>query len=187
MWRVILKGVKILSNNDVYEILATRMSNLAIKNPLTKEFRNILEALYTPEEAEMLLVFKMPVVDRFTAKKVAKKLNRTLEEVEPKLIEMARKQRIFSVMKKDKRVFSLFPLVPGIFEFFFANHKRIMSEEKEIAKLFADEFDKYYKKRFAKEMVASSHPLIRVILDQKDVFDASVYNHKRLNFRLYFK
>ncbi|NHI90929.1 MAG: 4Fe-4S dicluster domain-containing protein [Candidatus Lokiarchaeota archaeon] len=166
-----------MSNKDVYEKLANRMSNLAIRNPLTPEFRKILEALYTPEEAEMLLIFKIPMLNSYSAKQIAKKLNKPVEEIEPKLKELARKQRILSQGKKDKQYYSLLPLVPGVFEMFFANHKRILAEEKQIAKLFADEFDKYYKKRFASEMFASSHPLIRVLVDQK-VIDDSVKKGK---------
>ena len=162
-----------MSTDDVYEKLADKMSNLAIKNPLTKEFRKILEALYTPEEAEILLTFNMPMVDRFTAKKIAKKLKRPQEEVEPLLLEMARKQRVFCIEQKAggkvKKFYSLFPLVPGVFEFFFANHKRILTEEKELAKMFADEFDKYYMLGFSAEIVGSNYPLVRVILDQKNI------------------
>ncbi len=170
-----------MTEEDIYEKLADKMSQLAIKNPLTKEFRKILEALYTTEEAEILLAFNLPMADRYTAKKIAKKLNKPLEEVEPLLVEMARKQRVFCVERevngKMKNYYSLFPLVPGVFEFFFANHKRILTEEKELAKMFADEFDKYYIKGFASEMVGSNYPLVRVILDQRNI-DKTVKNGK---------
>ena len=162
---------------DVYETLAHKMSNLAIRNPMSKELRKILEALFTPEEAELLQVFNLPLMDRYSAKRIARKLKKPVEEIEPILYDLGRRQRLNMETIKGKRVYSLFPLVPGLFETFFANHKRAMAEEREVAELFAEEFDKYYMKGFASEMTASTHPLVRVCVDPK-VLDDSVKRGK---------
>jgi Pyruvate/2-oxoacid:ferredoxin oxidoreductase delta subunit len=158
---------------DIYERLAEKMSNWPIRTPLSKEFRKILEALFTPEQAEILTVFNGPYVDQLTAEKIAKKIKRPLEEVKPILDEMARTQRIFSIERDNTRTYSLMPLIPGLFEFFFANYKRAEAEEKENLELFAKEFEKYYSKGFAAEIGSSTNPMMRVILDQKVVEDST--------------
>jgi Pyruvate/2-oxoacid:ferredoxin oxidoreductase delta subunit len=148
------------------------MSNWPIRSPLSKELRKILETLYTPEEAEILLVFNGPYVDQFTAEKIARKVKRPLEEIEPILENMTRTQRIFSLEKNEIRTYSLFPLIPGLFEFFFANYKRAEAEEGETLKIFAKEFEKYYNKGFVAEIGSSTSPMMRVIPDQKVIDDS---------------
>lgn len=158
-------------NPDLYEKLAEKMSNTAIRSPLSKELRKILEALYSPEEVKILMVFNGPYLDQFTAEQIAKKLKKPLDEIQPILDEMTRTQRIFSIERDDKRTYSLFPLIPGLFEFFFANYKRAEAEEKETMELFAKEFEKYYNKGFAAEIGSSTNPLMRVLVDQKVIED----------------
>ena len=158
--------------SEIYEQLAEKMSNWPIRSPLSKELRKILETLYTPEEAEILLVFNGPYVDQFTAEKIARKVKRPLEEIEPILENMTRTQRIFSVEKNEIRTYSLFPLIPGLFEFFFANYKRAEAEEGETLKIFAKEFEKYYNKGFVAEIGSSTSPMMRVIPDQKVIDDS---------------
>ena len=158
--------------SEIYEQLAEKMSNWPIRSPLSKELRKILETLYTPEEAEILLVFNGPYVDQFTAEKIARKVKRPLEEIEPILENMTRTQRIFSLEKNEIRTYSLFPLIPGLFEFFFANYKRAEAEEGETLKIFAKEFEKYYNKGFVAEIGSSTSPMMRVIPDQKVIDDS---------------
>ncbi|NVM52693.1 MAG: 4Fe-4S binding protein [Candidatus Helarchaeota archaeon] len=157
------------SNSDVYEQVAERMSNWIVRSPISKELRKILKSLFSPEEAKILLVFNGPFMDRLTAEKIARKLKRPVEEVKPILDEMARTQRLFSVERNNKRTYSMFPLVPGLFELFFANHKRAEAEERELVKLFAEEFEKYYNKGYAAEFASSTMPFMRVFVDQKVV------------------
>jgi len=158
--------------SEIYEQLAEKMSNWPIRSPLSKELRKILETLYTPEEAEILLVFNGPYVDQFTAEKIARKVKRPLEEIEPILENMTRTQRIFSLEKNEIRTYSLFPLISGLFEFFFANYKRAEAEEGETLKIFAKEFEKYYNKGFVAEIGSSTSPMMRVIPDQKVIDDS---------------
>ena len=159
------------SNPDVYEKVAERMSNWIVRSPISKEFRKILKALFSPEEAQILLVFNGPFMDRLTAKKIARKLKRPVEEIKPILDEMARTQRLFSIERNNTRTYSMFPLVPGLFELYFSNHKRAEAEEKELMKLFADQFEKYYNKGYAAELASSTMPLMRIFVDQKVVDD----------------
>jgi len=149
---------------DKYEKIAKRMGVT-----YSEEMEKILKALFTPEEAEILLVFNGPYMDRLTAPQIAKKLKRPVEEVEPILTEMARTQRVFSVEKDNKRTYSMFPLLPGLFELYFSNYKRAEAEENEILQLFTEEYEKYYNKGYLMNFVKSSYPLMRVFVDQKVV------------------
>ncbi|MFX0072847.1 MAG: 4Fe-4S binding protein [Candidatus Hermodarchaeota archaeon] len=153
---------------DKYEKICNKMGA-----PWSEEMEKILKALFTPEEADILLVFNAPYMDQFTAKKIARKVKHPVEEIEPILEEMARTQRIFSAVKNNTRTYSLFPLLPGLFELFFSNYKRAKAEEKENLMLFAEEYEKYYNKGYLKDsMFSSSYPFMRVLLDQKAIEDS---------------
>jgi len=156
---------------DVYEKIAEKMSNWPFRSPMSKELRKILEALYTPKQAEILMVFSGPYMDQLSAKRIAKKLKRPLEEIKPILDEMVRTTRIFSVEKDGKRTYSLFPMIPGLFEFYFSNYKRAEAEEKDIMELVAKQFEEYYNKGFAAEIGSSTVPTMRVLPDQKVIND----------------
>jgi Pyruvate/2-oxoacid:ferredoxin oxidoreductase delta subunit len=151
---------------DNYKKIAEKMGTV-----WSEEMEKILKALYTPEEAEILILFKMPYADQLTATQISKKLKRPIEEIEPILNEMARTQRLFSAEKNNKKTYSMFPLLPGLFELFFSNHQRASMEEKENLMLFADEYEKYYKKGYILNMFNSSYPFMRVFVDQKIVED----------------
>ncbi len=140
--------------------------------PWAPELEKIIKTLYTPEEIDLLLVFNGPYMDRFTASKIAKKVRRPIEEVEPVLKELARTQRLFAVEKDSIITYSLFPMVPGLFELYFANHKRAKAEEEDIMMVFAEEYEKYYDQGYIVKGMNSSYPLMRVFVDQKVVDDS---------------
>ncbi|TFG28308.1 MAG: 4Fe-4S dicluster domain-containing protein [Promethearchaeota archaeon] len=137
----------------------------------SEEMEKILKALYSPEEADILLAFNGPYMDRFTAEKIARKVKRPVEEVEPILKEMARTQRVFSVEYEGIRTYSMFPLLPGLFELYFSNHERASAEEKETLMLFTEEYEKYYNKGYVVDGFSSNYPFMRVFIDQKAVDD----------------
>jgi len=149
-----------------YERIAKKMGS-----PWSEEMEKILKTLYNSEEAEILLVFNGPYLDRFTAQKIAKKLKRSIDEIQPILKEMARTQRLFSATKNDVTSYSMFPLVPGLFELYFANHKRALAEEEDVVKLFAEEYEKYYDQGFVVNSMSSSYPFMRVFVDQEVIND----------------
>jgi len=155
--------MKMVSN---YEIIAKKMGT-----PWSEEMEKILTTLFSPEEAEILVLFSGPYLDRFTAQKIAKKLKRPIEEIEPIMKEMARTQRLFSATRNDETTYSMFPLIPGLFELYFSNHERALAEEEETLKLFAEEYEKYYNKGHVTNTMSSSYPFMRVFIDQKAVDD----------------
>jgi len=149
-----------------YEQIAKKMGS-----PWSEEMEKILKTLYTTEEAEILLVFNGAYMDRFTAQKIAKKLKRPVDEIQPILKEMSRTQRLFSATKNDVTSYSMFPLVPGLFELYFANHKRALAEEEDVVKLFAEEYEKYYDQGYVVNSISSSYPFMRVFVDQEVIND----------------
>ena len=151
---------------DKYETIAKKMGSA-----WSPEIEKILKALFSPEEADILLVFNGPFMDRFTAKKIARKVKRPVEEVEPILLEMTRTQRVFSAVKDETRTYSLFPLLPGLFELYFSNHERAAAEENDILMLFTEEYEKYYNKGYIVNTFNSTYPFMRVFVDQKVVDD----------------
>ncbi len=149
-----------------YERIAKKMGS-----PWSEEMEKILKTLYTSEEAEILLVFNGAYMDRFTAQKIAKKLKRSVDEIRPLLKEMSRTQRLFSATKNDVTTYSMFPLIPGLFELYFANHKRALAEEEDVVKLFAEEYEKYYDQGYVVNSMSSSYPFMRVFVDQEVIND----------------
>jgi Pyruvate/2-oxoacid:ferredoxin oxidoreductase delta subunit len=151
---------------DKYEKIAKKMGVV-----WSEEMEKILKALYSPEEADILLVFNGPYMDRFPIEKIARKVKRPVEEVEPILKEMARTQRVFSVEYDGKRTYSMFPLLPGLFELYFSNHARASVEEKETLMLFTEEYENYYNKGYVVDGFSSNYPFMRVFIDQRAVDD----------------
>ena len=150
--------------SEKYEKIAKKMGVI-----WNEEMRKILEALYNSEEADVLLTFNGPFLDRFTAEKIARKVKRPVEEMKPILDEMARTQRLFSAGKGDKRTYSMFPLVPGLFELYFSNHERAAAEEKETLMIFTEAYEKYYDEGNVVKAFSSKFPFMRVFVDQKAV------------------
>jgi Pyruvate/2-oxoacid:ferredoxin oxidoreductase delta subunit len=147
-----------------FELVAKKMGV-----PWSEEMEKILKALYSDEEAQILLVFNGPYLDRFTAQKIAKKIKRSVEEIEPKLVEMARTQRVFSATKDGTTTYSMFPLLPGLFELYFSNHERASKEEKEVLKIFTEEYEKYYDKGNIVKTFRSSYPFMRIFVEQEAI------------------
>ena len=147
---------------DKYEKIAKKMGVI-----WNEEMRKILEALFNSEEADILLTFNGPYLDRFSAEKIARKVKRPVEEIKPILEEMSRTQRLFSAGKGDKRTYSMFPLVPGLFELYFSNHERAAAEEKETLMVFTNEYEKYYDEGNVAKAFSSKYPFMRVLVDQE--------------------
>ncbi|MCP4763066.1 MAG: 4Fe-4S dicluster domain-containing protein [archaeon] len=82
---------------------------------------------------------------------------------------MARTQRLFSTTRDGKVTYSMFPLIPGLFEFYFSNHKRAAEEENETLRILTEEYEKYYDKGNVTKSISSNYPGMRVLVDQKAI------------------
>jgi len=104
------------SAEQEYQSLRERYSRMVTGAPDTPELRQILEILFTPEEAA--LAQRLP--GRPVAlESIAKRLNRPATEVGDRLTAMADKGLILDFERGGTRYFLLPPIVIGLFEFVF--------------------------------------------------------------------
>jgi len=98
----------------------------------------IISFTYTEEEAQ--IASHLGFIPR-TAKVIARKVMRPLPEVEPVLESLADRALILSLTTKNKTVYSLLPLIPGIIE-----TQLIVSKDKdeEYGRQFARLFEDFY-------------------------------------------
>ncbi len=99
---------------DVYEELREILDAHPVGAPKSEAFDDILQALFTPDEAG--LAVHMSFAPK-SAEEIAKAAGITPEEAGKKLEAMADKVVIFCREKDGKRTYGLLPTIPGLFEF----------------------------------------------------------------------
>ncbi len=123
---------------DMIEVMVTRAmaySGGAFGGKDIPEYYRLVEALFTPEEAEINNA--MPLTT-FSAAQFAETMGRDdADELGKKLKEMAEKGLCFSYMKGDLRLFRSSPFVPGILEYVFMDGA-VTEQKKELARLVLD-------------------------------------------------
>ncbi len=148
-------------SDEVYEQLRQKMDRWPTRAPKSRDIIQILQELFTKEEAELLVHFKAPLTDRVSPIEIVKRSNKPLDYVVDTLNSLADKGLIFRIGKSRKRAkFAIWPVVIGIFEFFFSNAK-IWPEktQKRVAKLF----EHYQERTLFPIISASTYPFQRVI------------------------
>ncbi len=131
--------VKFLAN--YYEILAKKLDEMPIgvkgsNKTYPKSFMELLKCMYAPEEVEIIAnleFFLEPV------KKIAKRMNKNIEETEKIFNNLADKGLIFRYKKKNKLKFSLFNAA-NLFDYPFLGSGD-PNKMKKMAELSLDWFD----------------------------------------------
>jgi formate hydrogenlyase subunit 6/NADH:ubiquinone oxidoreductase subunit I len=145
----------------IYIQLREHMDTLPIGFPGTEsgvELR-ILKFLFTPEEAAIVL--QMSMIPE-PAKKILRRLRdtgMTLEEMEAKLEDLARRGRILVDFKDEEKLYSRVQLAIGMFEF----QVNRLTEE------FVHDLHEYEKSGFARELHRTRIPQMRTIPINKSV------------------
>ncbi|TFF87235.1 MAG: 4Fe-4S dicluster domain-containing protein [Promethearchaeota archaeon] len=122
---------------NVYEKIRINMnSTWPLKLPKHEKVLKLLELIFPAEEAELIALFKSPLMDVKSARKIAKLLDLSEEEVNSILERMAKKG---TILKSGKTRFSMMPIMPGLFEFYFVAGKG--ENIKEAAKVFHEVVD----------------------------------------------
>lgn len=137
------------------------MSLWPIRTPKNPEIMEILELLYTAKEAEFLAnAFSAPYQDAKTAEQIAEETKTPQETVQNMLDNLAQKGLVFRFehWKTGDICYSLLPIVPGLFEFYFSG-----SADSEKRKKIVTLFEKAYKDGLAMEAGASNYPWGRII------------------------
>lgn len=141
------------------------MSMWPIRTPKNPELMEILKMIYTEEEAEFLAnTFSLPYQDVKTAEKIAEDTGTPKENIKRILDSLAKRGLVFRFAhwKTGDICYALLPIVPGLFEFYFAGLAD-SEQKKKIASLF----EKAYKEGLAMEAGASNYPWGRVIPVEK--------------------
>ena len=102
--------------SDVYDRLAEKLDNMPQGFPSTESGveLKILRRIFSPEDAEMALNLK-PRPE--TAKAIAERLGRPVDEITDTLDNMAKKGQIASQTMSGEQAYIFVPFLPGIWEF----------------------------------------------------------------------
>jgi NAD-dependent dihydropyrimidine dehydrogenase PreA subunit len=151
----------------IYEKLTDALALRGGPAPALKcpEFYTLIEELFSPEEAE--LVIKMPL-DLFTAEALANEIGADVEEIRKQLEKMADEGLLFTHDRGGTRMYTLMPLVPGIFEMQFTKGE-VNERTKRLAQLFDDYFVYMRQAAQLKGPVRSIFPFARVIAVEKEI------------------
>ncbi len=144
--------------NSFYRTLAEKMvfqqNNKAFNMP--DSILKIVSFAYTEEEAQ--IASYLGYIPR-TAKALAGKVKRPLHEVEPVLKSLADRLLILSLSTKNRTVYSLLPLLPGVFELQIAVNK---DKDEEYARQFAGLFEDFY---------SELGDIVTPVLDDREKFE----------------
>jgi len=155
-----------MTKADVYEQLREKISLWPIKVPRTPEAMEMLKTLFTEEEAKFLTHFKAPYQDAETMDQIVEKTGDPQEKVQPVVDRLVSRGLLFRFTSKSSGEvkYSLMPMIPGIFEFYFASG-RDSDEKRKVSQLF----EKYYMNGGGMELGASNYPWSRVMPIEKTI------------------
>ncbi|HEY0088862.1 MAG TPA: 4Fe-4S binding protein [Candidatus Lokiarchaeia archaeon] len=147
--------------NDPYEALRRKLNKFFLKVPKTKKFLHLLEMIYTPEQAELFSHFPIPYVPERDLPGLAKKLNKSFDDVENICIECSNRGTLFySQDRNGKTLYSLPPFIPGLYEFYTMDKNDPPERKKEVLKVL----EEYFFETFVPENYDSStYPFFRVL------------------------
>jgi Pyruvate/2-oxoacid:ferredoxin oxidoreductase delta subunit/DNA-binding Lrp family transcriptional regulator len=106
--------------------------------PKVKDSLTLLKFWFSPEEAGIISIFKMPMMDSYSLEKLAKKVNLPEQKLQEIVTRLEKKGLLFNfVNKKDnnKLYYAIPFLFPGLFEWYFASNISL-DEKREGAKIF---------------------------------------------------
>jgi Pyruvate/2-oxoacid:ferredoxin oxidoreductase delta subunit len=155
-----------MTKDGVYEELREKISLWPIRVPRTKEVTEMLRILFTEEEARFLTHFRAPYQDPETIDQIVEKTGKSQERAQAIVDRLVSRGLLFRFTSKrdDNVYYSLMPMVPGIFEFYFSSG-RASDEKLKVGELF----EKHYMNGGGLESGASDYPWARVMPIEKTV------------------
>jgi Pyruvate/2-oxoacid:ferredoxin oxidoreductase delta subunit len=123
-----------LVGKDVYRELAGKIDGLTMRAPFNETFYEILKALYSAEEAEVIV--RMPY-GMVRLDKIARAVGRDEAELQKVLEGLAHKGLVIDVCIRDRYFYMISPMIVGIFEFTMMRTDKGYDPAK-MAKLFHD-------------------------------------------------
>ncbi|MBI4830845.1 MAG: (Fe-S)-binding protein, partial [Candidatus Lindowbacteria bacterium] len=146
---------------NIYEKLIDKLNQFPSGAPRTEKFLELLKTLFTKEEAE--LASELPVLPT-SLPSICETLGRTQTELKLILETMANKGLVYHRRQDGKDHYSLFPLVPGIFELQF-----MKGEVSDRARKLAGLFEQMWHTGWAEDLFASRTQMARVIVMEKEI------------------
>ncbi|MFC1820007.1 hypothetical protein ACFLZG_02845, partial [Thermodesulfobacteriota bacterium] len=146
---------------DNYEKFRQMIDSYISGAPKSKYFDEILKMLFSKEEIEVALHMNFKSK---SAESIATDSSISLTEVEKRLDSMADKEIILRHKKDGKKLYSLFPTVPGIFELSLAKKKEAPMQNK-----LAELWDRYNEEAMIESLCGKPTPQMRVIPIEKAI------------------
>ncbi len=155
-----------MAEADVYEKLRRKISLWPIKVPRSREAMEMLRTLFTEEEAEFLTHFTAPYQEAETIEQIVERTAKPRQRVQQIVDRLVSRGLLFRfTSRRDGNVYySLMPMIPGIFEFYFVS-VRDSDEKRKVSELF----EKYYVAGGGMEGGASNYPWARVMPAEKTI------------------
>lgn len=155
-------------NLDTYERLCDALGMRGGPAPALKckEFYDLLEELFTPQEAEVTV--KLPLEPVSAEKAASEILKCDLKDAEHFLERMANKGLLFSHEIRGVTQYTVMPLIPGIFEMQFTKGE-VNERTKRLARLFDDYFDVLRQSSESSASKRSVFPFARIIAVEQEI------------------
>jgi len=162
---------------NVYEALRRKINEFFLRVPKTKKFLHLLEMIYTPEQAEIFSHFPMPYLPETNLSGLAKKINKSFDEVERICKTCTNRGTLFFIKDKNgDTLYSLPPFIPGLYEFYTMDKNDPPERKKEVLRVL----EEYYFEAFVPENFDSStYPFFRV-LPNNDPIEKTIEVNKQI-------
>lgn len=160
-------------DDNVYDRLVDNLLRIGGAVPIYRceEFTALIEALFTPEEADLAAVLPLGMQP---LEAISRHVDRPVEAIQPLLERMANKGLVFHQERKGKPQYKLMAVLPGFFEFQFMKGGTTDHDYK-MARLFKNYFEKMaeFTKGANLEILKKITPFSRVIPVEKEVAGGS--------------
>ena len=160
-------------SDNVYERLTDNLMQIGGAVPVYKceEFTALIEALFTPEEAELAAALPLDIQP---LEAISRHVDRPVDAIEPLLERMTDKALVFHRVRKGIPEYRLMAVLPGFFEFQFMKGGTTEYDHK-MARLFKNYFEKMAEmtKGANLELLKKITPFSRVIPVEKEVAGGS--------------
>ena len=158
---------------DIYGALGDKIDGLSVHTPQTASFYAMLKALYSPDEAELIvgMPFRLSTLDR-----IAKATGRDPAALEPQLAALSDKGLVVDLNLGGTYHYMVAPFVIGIFEFTMMRMKDSDPDVGRLSKLFVEylEGGDFYAANFGhgeQVSVARALPHVDHLGDHVEIFD----------------
>ncbi len=148
-------------SRNFYDRLIDKLNQFPAGAPRTEKFIELLKTLFTEDEAEVAAA--LPVLPS-SLPSIAESMERDEAELKPILEKMADKGLAYHRVRQEEDFYSLFPLVPGIFELQF-----MKGEVSDKTKKLAGLFDEMWYSGWADDLFASKTQMARVVVMEKEI------------------